>query len=176
MTPHIRRATPSDAIELATLAARTFPLACPPGTSEEDIADFVATVFSVSAFETYVADPQRVVLVADDADALVGYAMLVLSPPTDSVIASALTVAPSVEVNKMYVDPRSHGAGVAGALMDAAADQARELGRSALWLGVNQQNARAQAFYSRTGFHRVGTRQFALGDVLHDDFVMQREL
>ena len=162
--------------ELADLAGRTFPLACPPGTLRDDIDHFVATVLSEAAFHAYLDDDDRIVRVASDGTALVGYTMVILSASTDPDVSNALTAPDAVEVSKMYSDPAVHGAGVAAALMESAADEARRLGRSALWLGVNQQNARALAFYRRSGFRQVGEKRFALGAVLHEDFVMQRDL
>ncbi len=45
-----------------------------------------------------------------------------------------------------------------------------------MWLGVNQENVRAQRFYAKHGFTQVGTKTFLVGTQLHHDFVMQRAL
>ncbi|MEO6997186.1 MAG: GNAT family N-acetyltransferase, partial [Terracoccus sp.] len=45
-----------------------------------------------------------------------------------------------------------------------------------VWLGVNQQNERAQRFYAKSGFTVVGTKRFLVGDRYEDDFVMERPL
>jgi hypothetical protein len=63
---------------VADVAARTFPLACPPGMPEEDVAEFVAMHLSEDRFAAYAADPERLLLAAlDDDDVVVGYAMVV---------------------------------------------------------------------------------------------------
>ncbi len=41
MDIEVRRATAADAVELHELAAATFALACPPGTRQADIDDFI---------------------------------------------------------------------------------------------------------------------------------------
>ena len=64
MTLRIRTATAADAGSLAELAAATFPLACPPHTTAEAIADFIATHLSQDSFDAYLADPARVLLIA----------------------------------------------------------------------------------------------------------------
>ena len=176
MPPVASGATAADLPDLAALAARTFPLACPPGTLPEDIDHFVATVLSEAAFSTYLEDPDRIVTVVRGDDGPVGYTMLVSAAPTDPDVVSSLTVTPAVEVSKLYVDSAAHGSGIAAALMDSAVQVTRDLGRRALWLGVNQQNLRALKFYRRNGFEQVGEKRFALGAVLHEDFVMQRVL
>lgn len=45
-----------DLAEVSDLASRTFPLACPPGTREEEIQDFVSTQLTEEALATLVRD------------------------------------------------------------------------------------------------------------------------
>ena len=51
----------------------------------------------------YLADPDRVLFLAETGAMPVGYTMLVLTPPTDDDVLAALTLAPSVELSKCYV-------------------------------------------------------------------------
>ena len=79
MEPVARIATADsvDIVELAAVAARTFPLACPPSVAPEDIAAFVEANLSELRFIEYLADPQRLILTANQDDRIVGYAMLI---------------------------------------------------------------------------------------------------
>jgi ribosomal protein S18 acetylase RimI-like enzyme len=70
--------------------------------------------------------------------------------------------------------PGHHGAGVASALMTRTLEAARERGAAAVWLGVNEENARAQGFYEKSGFAKVGRKRFLVGDRWEEDFVMER--
>ena len=45
-----------------------------------------------------------------------------------------------------------------------------------LWLGVWERNLRAQAFYRKHGFRKVGTQIFVVGTDPQTDHVMLREL
>lgn len=162
-----------DAEALSDVAATTFPLACPPEATEEDVDAFVAGVLSSERFGEYLSDPAHSVLKATAGDDIVGYAMLVDAEPADPSIARAVTVRPVAEVSKMYVLPGRHGTGVSTALMHAVAERARTAGAAGLWLGVNQRNERAKRFYAKHGFVRVGTRTFRVGRTLHRDDVMQ---
>jgi ribosomal protein S18 acetylase RimI-like enzyme len=83
-------------------------------------------------------------------------------------------VSPAVELSKMYVLPDSHGSGVSTALMNAALAAAAELRGACLWLGVNQENRRAQRFYRKHGFAVHGTRTFMVGTRREHDYVMVR--
>jgi diamine N-acetyltransferase len=171
----VRPALLEDVPALARLAAITFPLACPPGSTAADQQAFIDAVLSAERFEQYVTDPQRDVLVAVDGD-LLGYTMLIAGEPTDPDVQRALTLAPTIELSKCYVHPDHHGAGTASALMQHSLDGARARGAAGMWLGVNQHNARAQRFYARHGFAVVGVKHFQVGDRLEDDYVLERSL
>jgi ribosomal protein S18 acetylase RimI-like enzyme len=172
----ITEATVSDAERVAELAARTFPLACPPAAPAEDVAAFVRSNLSPERFAEYATDAERVVLLADDGTGLSGYAMLVFAEPYDSQVAAQVAHRPTVELSKIYVAPEHHGAGVAAELMAAAIRCAGERGAASVWLGTNEENRRAQRFYEKNGFARVGVRRFRLGARLEDDFVFERVL
>lgn len=178
VTVLVRPARRDDAAALAELAALTFPLACPPGSTPEDQRVFVETVLSQSSFEGYLTDGRRTVLVAqdDESEQFEGYAMLVSGMPADTDVRSALSLWPTVELSKCYVRPQRHGAGVADLLMGASLDDARDRRAVGCWLGVNQLNERAQRFYHRHGFRRVGTKHFRVGSRIEDDYVLERVL
>ena len=170
----VRAAGPEDVPALAAVAAATFVLACPPSMSRERVGAFVAEVLSPSRFADYVTDPQRHVLLAESAGSAVGYAMLVRGEPADDDVRAVIHHRPTTELSKIYVLPGAHGRGVAARLMQAALEQARHTGARGVWLGVNQQNERAQRFYRKSGFEQVGTKRFLVGGIHEDDYVMER--
>lgn len=155
----------ADPHELASVAAQTFPLACPPSTAAEDIASFIEAHLSAERFSQYLADPRRAVVTASRDGRIIGYAMLIRDADGES-----------AELSKMYVLPEHHGAGVSAALMDRTLATAEAWGLRSVWLGVNQANQRAQRFYVKSGFTVNGTRTFRVGARLENDYVMVREL
>ena len=161
---------------LARLAALTFPLACPPHTTDEAKAAFIAQNLSVASFDGYLADLARALFVAESGGEAIGYTMLVVGEPTDADVAAALTVRPTAEVSKVYVHPDHHGGGVAARLLEVTVEEAAARGAAAAWLGVNQENARANRFYEKHGFVQVGVKRFLVGDRYEDDFVRERVL
>lgn len=172
----VRRAKPRDAEALAEVAAATFGLACPPDMPAEDIETFIATNLSRERFRAYLKDRTRWLFIAEVAGAVVGYTMAVAGEPSDPDVAAAVPCRPTAELSKCYVLPEHHRAGAAGALMTATLDAARERGLPGIWLGVNGQNERAQRFYRKNGFERVGGRAFAVGGRRECDDVMYRTL
>ena len=168
----IRAARSDDAAALAELAALTFPLACPPGTSPDAIAAHIAANLSDRSFAGYLGDPERILLVAEDERGLAGYTMLVSGEPEDADVAAAVELRPTIELSKVYVHPDRHGGRIARELMSATLARAAEAGARSVWLGVNSANARAIRFYGKSGFEVTGSRTYAVGGEPHDDRVM----
>jgi ribosomal protein S18 acetylase RimI-like enzyme len=175
-TVAVRHALASEARALHDLAALTFPLACPPSTTEAAKAAFIDQHLSQASFEQYLADPQRIVLVAENGAELVGYAMLIYGEQADGDAATAVRNRPTAELSKLYVHPDHHGKGIALELVDHVQYAAVDHGAVSVWLGVNIHNARANRFYDKADFAVVGTKAFLVGDVLEDDYVRERQL
>lgn len=174
---------------MAWLAALTFPLACPPGTSRQQVAEYVATHLTPARFASYAGSRQHRLLVAEvDNGAgpeLLGYALLHLGRPGTEAEAAVLAGAtasggPYVELSKIYAHPRMIGNGLASELMRGAIAASVSLATDhryaplPLWLGTNEKNDRAQAFYRKHGFAVVGRRTYDVGGQQHDDVVMLR--
>jgi diamine N-acetyltransferase len=170
-----RRAVPGDAGELHAVAARTFGLACPPGTLQSDIDAFVALNLSRERFEEYLKDDNRILLFAEVDSRPVGYAMLVHGPIADPDVR-AVVDGNSIELSKFYVLADNHGSGTASELMGATLEAAAGTGATSCWLGVNQRNVRAARFYAKHGFDVVGTKRFLVGEQWHNDHVRVRPL
>jgi diamine N-acetyltransferase len=172
----IRKAAAQDAAALADLAAATFPLACPPGSSPEDIRLHLKRTLSEERFAEYLADGKIAILVLDEDGRLDGYTLLVDRQSTDPDVLRALGDRRSVELSKCYVHPDHHGRGAASTLMRASLDWAADQGAASVWLGVNDQNGKAIRFYEKSGFTRVGTKSFTLGDSVESDFILEHPL
>lgn len=166
----------TDLTELADVAALTFPLACPPTADVDDIASFIDANLSAARFRDYLSDPGRRVLTARTDGRIVGYAILIDGVPDDPDVQRAVTARPAVELSKIYVLPDSHGGAVSSALMRVGLDYAADRGAASVWLGVNQENQRAQRFYRKHGFTVSGTKSFQLGARTEHDYVMVRPI
>lgn len=176
MTFDISKASVTDAVALAACAAVTFPLACPADSLPEDVQRHIETELSAERFAALIKAPNHTILCIRDGDRIAGYSMVVLDQPSDADVLAALTLSPAVELSKFYVHPDHHGRGSAAALMSRTLELAARSGLPAVWLGVNQENARAIRFYSKHGFRRVGTKRFRLGDRFEDDFILEQPL
>jgi ribosomal protein S18 acetylase RimI-like enzyme len=154
----VRRGIPGDANALAEFAARTFADTFADDNDPADMAAYLASAYGVRQQSAELEDPEVVTLLAVRDDVLVGYAQVRRQSPP-----ACVTVERPVELRRFYVDRSEHGRGVARTLMEAAHAAARVLGGRHVWLGVWERNARAIAFYRKSGFVRVGSHDFFVG-------------
>ena len=83
----------------------------------------------------------------------------------------------AMKLDKLYVLPRCHGAGIGRALIEHVAAAARASGCGSLTLNVNRQNASAIRAYERCGFTIRDRGDFPIGaGFVMEDFIMVREL
>ncbi|WP_022869376.1 GNAT family N-acetyltransferase [Yaniella halotolerans] len=177
MSVSIRIARDTDVHELVPLAARTFPLACPPEMDSTAIDTFVRDELNAEIFAEWIASDKVYVLVATDGAMLVGYTVCINDElPTEADIHRDLPDEGAVMMSKFYVHPEFHGAGVSKNMMAHLMDHYSTSDRDWMWLGTNQANARAITFYERTGFQQVGTRTFDVGGTQAKDVVLARKL
>lgn len=168
----IRPAELSDAVALAEFGARTFYETFAADNTAEDMRLHLASAWSPQLQRAEIADPALDTLLAcADDGALAAFAQLLV----DSAPAALPTVR-AIELKRFYVDSPWHGTGLARELMLAAEAQARRRGARELWLGVWERNVRAQAFYRKCGFEKVGTQTFVVGTDPQTDHVMMRIL
>ena len=168
--------------DVAEIAAATFPLACPPHSSPEDIAEHIRHSLRPEVFARHIESTDSDVLVArlGVGGLIVGYALAVHTAPDHPDVAAVVTQRPVTEISKMYVAPEHHAAGQqmapSHALMRTALQISRERGSVLAWLGVNQENARAQRFYTKMGFVRAGVKTFDLNGSVEHDFIFVHQL
>jgi ribosomal protein S18 acetylase RimI-like enzyme len=168
----LRPATIGDAQTLAALAEVTFPLACPPGHTPENIADHLHRVLSAENFREYALMPDFDLVVAATGDAVVGFSLVDYRPCQDpDVQANLAGSAPIAELSKLYVHPDFHGRGVAHELRDEALKKMEERNIHTAWLTVNQLNERANAFYEKSGFTVIAEKKYRVGNVVDDDYL-----
>jgi diamine N-acetyltransferase len=174
MTTHtitIRRASVDDAEELSRFAADVFEQTFSADNRREDLDAYLASAFSPARQAEEILEPDATVLLAEHGGQTIGYAHL-----RPAAIPDAAGGGEAIELVRLYVDRGWHGRGIAAALMSAALAAARASGRRRVWLGVWERNARAIAFYRKSGFVDVGSHTFVLGTDVQRDRLMIRDV
>lgn len=168
---HIRRGIPGDAALLSNLGAETFVASFGAQNTPENLTKHLTKAFGDEVQQRELADPEVTYLIAEQDGRIAGYAQV-----REGGAPACITGPSPVEVLRFYVKEDFHGTGLAQALMDACADEARRRGGRTLWLGVWDQNPRAIRFYTKWGYEDVGGQTFMLGDDPQQDRVLSRSL
>jgi GNAT superfamily N-acetyltransferase len=166
----IRRAEIADADQLAELAADTFALGCPRDSRPEDVQDHVEHELSQERFHADLSATGVAIYLGSMGEQLGGYAVLLGDEPPPI----PLDFRRPVQLRRLYVREEFHGKGVSHALLRRCVRHARTHDYDLMWLGSNQENERALAFYARHKFEIVGNREFALGPSIECDHVLAR--
>ncbi|GAN00016.1 acetyltransferase, GNAT family [alpha proteobacterium U9-1i] len=165
-----RDATADDAEALAAFAAAsfidTFGHLYPP----EDLTAFLAASHTSALYAGFAKSDDVHLRVATRSGAIVGYSK------TGAVELHVDDAVQCRELHRLYVDTSVKGAGVARALMDDVFAWSREQRAPALYLGVWENNHRAQTFYKRLGFVHVGEHDFMVGQTRDRDFIWRLAL
>lgn len=174
-----REAVGSDVVELAALAARTFPDACPDYVTEADQQVFIAEQLSETKFAEYVASSDAIVVVLEVAGKLVGYSLTKLpegpadvagvgrGAPVDAIVPDHPRNGPMLELSKFYLDRALRGTGARAILWNATLESLRaatDAPEPYVWLATNIANRRAQKAYAAQGFVYAGKRHFMVGE------------
>lgn len=163
---HLRRAEPRDAELLSMFAARLFRETYAGDTAAADLADYIGKNFRADRQRAEIVDPGGVVFLAvrdQDDRAIIGYAHLVVHPPGGG----------SPILSRLYIEKECRGIGLAGRLLDEVRSECRRRGAAELRLTVFEKNARAIAFYRRSGFVVTGITTFTVGEDVQRDIEMQ---
>jgi GNAT superfamily N-acetyltransferase len=171
MDTTIRRGVPGDAESLAEFGARTFRETFAGDNRPEDMALYLSRSYGVSQQGAELLDPAITTLLAEVDGQLAGYAQLRQNTAPGCVTGSA-----PLELWRFYVAAPWHGRGVAHALMNSVAMEARARRAQTLWLAAWERNPRALAFYRKCGFAEMGSQVFLLGTDAQNDRVMARSL
>jgi ribosomal protein S18 acetylase RimI-like enzyme len=169
--PDTRRAGLADAAPLAALAERTFRATFSRFNTRENMNAHCARTYGEAIQAREIADPAIETFVCDDGVELAGYAQLRWGTAPPCVPASQ-----PAEIQRIYVEQRWQGKGVAQALMSRLLAAATRGGADQLWLGVWENNPRAIAYYQKVGFTKVGHHVFQLGDDPQHDWIMCRDV
>ncbi|HEX8302745.1 N-acetyltransferase [Sphingomonas sp.] len=166
----MRSAGVDDAERLALIAGAAF-LDTFAGILDGDaIARHCGTVLSAASFVSCLGGGGAAWLgEAETGRAPLGYA-LVATPDLPDALPGDL------ELKRIYLLSRMHGAGLGRALLEQAMSHARAAGFERLTLGVFHANTRAIGFYRHLGFEPIATRKFRVGTIDYDDVVLALRL
>ena len=169
--PAIRRATPGDAMALATLARDTFVETFGHLYRPEDLAAVLEQSESVAAYSRLLQDPRVAVFVFVDVYfSLVGFLIAV---PCYLPFPELHTGAG--EIRQLYLRSSVQGGGLGTRLLVLGLEWLAAQGHFPLYVGVWSGNSGAQRLYGRFGFEKIGEYDFPVGKHLDREFILRRQ-
>jgi [ribosomal protein S18]-alanine N-acetyltransferase len=137
-----------------------------PGVMSLERELFPEDAWTPEMFAAEFAQPasRRLYLVAEEANALIGYAGMMF------------TGGPQADVVTLAVNPAPWGQGTGTELLNALVDEAGRRGCVEVLLEVREDNPRARQLYLRHGFTEVGIRRGYYQPSGVDAVVMRKEL
>lgn len=168
--PHeITEATKTDCDAIAQLAAKTFNESFGHLYRPENLLRHLLQKFSAAFFEEALAEGDTIVMLKEGAR-LIGYAKVGrIALPIKSPIPRG-----AQEIHRVYVDREFQGRGLGKALMVHILSLPRVAHAPAVYLGVWEENLRAQQLYMQYGFEPVGRYLYEVGDQHDREIIMAR--
>ena len=170
--PLLRPATAADAPALARLGREAFVAKFGHMYRPEDLAAFLAEVYTEEALAADLAHPGRLFQLAADpaTGALLAWCKLGLACGFPEHARGQHVL----ELKQLYTAPEATGQGLGAALMEWAMAEFAARGADEVQLSVWSGNAGAQRFYARYGFEKVADVTFRVGEQLDEEFLFAR--
>jgi ribosomal protein S18 acetylase RimI-like enzyme len=171
--PILRPAKTRDIEAIANLGSTTFSSSFGYSLPASDLQAYLETAYTPSSIAKDLANPLIDIIVACDAnDHVIGFVQL-----TQGTIEPCIAdVERPIELQRLYVDEKYHGGGVGRALEGEVERISRERGFKTMWLGVWEENFKAQKAYERFGFSKVGSHDFVMGTCVQTDWILTKTL
>lgn len=150
--PTLRPATSQDIEAIANLGSKTFTSSFGHSLPVSDLQSYLETAYSPSSIAKDLKNPLIDTIVACAEARVVGFVQL-----TQGTIEPCITdVKRPIELQRLYVDECYHGGGIGRALENEVERIAIERGFKTMWLGVWEENFKAQ----KVCLQRVLFRQY----------------
>jgi len=167
----IRHATIDDALELSGMARAAF---CETfhHYQPDALAEFLNTHCGLSAFKEALRAPNITILIASAEQKIIGYTKFGASR-----LPKIADFRPEFELHQLYVLKAWQGRKIGARLMQGVIGAGYDSKAPAIHLGVWEHNVRAQEFYKRHGFTKVGDYDYLpIGDVTDHEWIMEKSL
>lgn len=168
---NVRKLTLNDLKALQALGRQTFFETFVGTCSDEDMQKYLEESFNPAQLEAELNNEEMLFYAAESEGEMLGYLKLNIgSAQTETQSTSA------VEIQRIYVLNQYHGKGVGQILFQQALSFAKQYQADYIWLGVWEDNHKAQNFYRKNGFAAFDKHTFMVGDDAQTDILMKKVL
>lgn len=166
-----KKITTDDIAKLQQIAKDTFRETFGHHNTDAELAAYFNTAFSHETLTKEVMNPESQHYFAILDGTIAGYLKLNQgTAQTEQELENAF------EVQRIYVLQAFQGQGLGKFLFEKALQLACETDCEWVWLGVWDQNYKAQRFYAKYQFERFGEHQFPVADKVDTDWLLRRSV
>ncbi len=137
----------------------------------QDLRDYYDRTFSVEKIQSSLKDPNNIFWLAFADDLPVGYAKLKLNSPAPFGGGEG-----DAQLQKIYVLKDFLGQKIGPGMQNKLLAKAAESGAETVWLSALKSNERANNFYEKAGFVRIGQHDFQIGKEIFEYYVFAKKL
>lgn len=169
----IRDATKKDIEAVANLGATVFANSFGWSMPQKDLEQYLIDAYSIpNMTKDFESADTDIIVATDERHEVVGFAQLTRGT-TEPCLHNKSNFC---ELQRLYVREDQHSKGIGSSLMNRIDEMAAQQGFKGMWIGVWEENVKAQRVYSRQGFKKVGTHDFKCGEEVQTDWIMWKDL
>jgi ribosomal protein S18 acetylase RimI-like enzyme len=168
---HITRATIADLKLIRDISIQTFTETFAGVNTADNLALYLQEHLNETVLTKEIENIESDFFLAKANDTVIGYLKLNWGNAQTEIIESQ-----ALEIHRIYVLEKYHGKQVGQRLLDKAITVAKHKKAVFIWLGVWENNKKAQNFYNRNGFTAFDTHVFTLGNETQTDLLYKLDL
>lgn len=167
----IKKITLNDLAVLKELSIKTFTDTFAKDNTAEDLKSYLDQAYTEEKLATELQNQDSEFYFIYSNNQLAGYLKINTNEAqTETIEDDAL------EIERIYIDSSFKRLGLGERLFNKALERAKELKKTAVWLGVWEKNFSAMKFYHKIGFTQIGQHSFFMGADEQIDLIMKKEL
>lgn len=167
----IRAGTLQDTSLLSALGRTTFEEAFAKDNTAENMKAYLDQSFNKEKIIKEITDSNSQFYLAYYDEQPAGYAKLRVNGEVKKVLKGK-----AIELERIYVSHDFQGKKIGTALLQTCINHAQEKKFEWIWLGVWENNHKAQNFYAKWGFEKFGEHVFQMGNDPQTDWVMKKKI
>jgi len=167
----IKKLSLSDIDQLQEIGRQTFSETFSASNTEENMSKYLEEGFSTEKLTAELNDNNAEFYFAELDNNAIGYLKINYGQSQ-----TELQDDKALEIERIYVLKEFHGKKVGQLLYDHAIKIAKQKNADYVWLGVWEENHRAQKFYKKNGFVEFDKHKFKLGNDEQTDIMMKLKL
>ncbi|MBM6585844.1 GNAT family N-acetyltransferase [Pediococcus acidilactici] len=169
MTIEVQPIRERDLAKLRRISIETFGATFGPYNAEADLQQHYQRAYNVDQLRRELLNPESQFFFAKIDNEIAGYLKTNVGDAQSEPMGAQV-----LEVERIYVRPSFQRRGIGTCLIKQAEQLAYAAHKSQIWLGVWENNKKAQHFYQMQGFKQVGDHRFQLGKSEQRDLILMK--